>query len=408
MGLPAALTRSSIDESTRRRAAERLDVVGAPPEARFDRITRLAAQVLGVPIVYLSVIDGDDLWFRSTSGLELESAPRQDTLCETAIQDNATLVVPDASQDDRFAHLPAVAGDLHFRAYVGQPITDDEGIAIGTFCVVDTQARDFTAAQLQLLAELAGWARQEMLRTSDSTRARAVQQRLLPDRLPQPEGYDIAGYCVASQSVGGDFYDADRLPQGVGLVLADTMGKGTGAALVSATVRAAVRGSVRATFSHRPAAFADPAQLVGDLLGDVSAALQRDLEQTATLVTVLLAHLSPATHELAWADAGHGLAVVVGADGATTWLCSTDLPLGVMAEAGWTGRSHHLRPGDVALLFSDGLLDLLGGRPEHLQEIAALALDVDSAAEVVARIDALCAHTLLTDDVTAVVIRRAP
>jgi hypothetical protein len=75
-GLPAAVTRSSIDESTRRRAVERLDVVGAPPDARFDRITRLAAQVLGVPIVHLSVIDGDDLWFRSTSGLDLESARR--------------------------------------------------------------------------------------------------------------------------------------------------------------------------------------------------------------------------------------------------------------------------------------------------------------------------------------------
>jgi serine phosphatase RsbU (regulator of sigma subunit) len=347
---------------------------------------------------------------KSEVGLGVDRFPRSEAICETILHGERHLVVPDATQDDRFARLPGVAGAPHVRAYAGAPIVDGDGIAVGTFCVVDTRARTFTRAEIDLLAELTSWAREEMINSADVARARAVQHLLLPSELPALPGYRFAAECMPTQVVGGDLYDAAPVADGVGFVLADVMGKGTAAAILSATVRAAVRGAFRSTLSRQQqgTAFAG-ADVVGDVLSDAGRALERDLDRTGTLVTAFLAYIDQSEHTLSWADAGHGLALIASSNGAVRWLESTDLPFGVTTDVQLVARTTSLAPGDRLVVFSDGLFDLFGDTPkQHREGIEALVRDADGPGGLVDRVRARMGQAVATDDVTVFAAERSP
>ena len=85
-------------------------VLDTPPEERFDRYTRIAAELFDVPIALVSLIDSDRQWFKSRLGLDVTETPRDVAFCAHTILDNAVLQVPDALQDARFADNPFVTG----------------------------------------------------------------------------------------------------------------------------------------------------------------------------------------------------------------------------------------------------------------------------------------------------------
>jgi hypothetical protein len=124
------------------------------------------------------------------------------------------------------------------RFYAGHPIADADGIVVGTFCLVGSEPRTLNARDRELLAELSAWARQELIGSADTRRAREVQQSLLPTRAPGFAGYDIAAICLPALTVGGDFYDYSVSGSALRFCVADVMGKGAGAAIITATVRA--------------------------------------------------------------------------------------------------------------------------------------------------------------------------
>jgi PAS domain S-box-containing protein len=159
------------DEDERLAAVRALALVGTPPEERFDRITRLAAQVFDVPIVLVNLVDADELWMKSCVGLGGGPHPREDSFCTWAILDAAGMVVHDATRDRRFAANPAVTGPPHVRAYAGHPV-GYRGRRVGTLCVVDTRPRDWRRHELRLLADLSGWVERE-LAAADLERATA-------------------------------------------------------------------------------------------------------------------------------------------------------------------------------------------------------------------------------------------
>jgi serine phosphatase RsbU (regulator of sigma subunit) len=303
------------------------------------------------------------------------------------------LIVEDAPQDGRFAEFSAVRADPGVRFYAGSPVADSSGIVVGTFCLLDFKPRSLDEHERQLLTELAGWARQELVGSADTQRAREVQQKLLPDYAPDFAGYDVAALCLAAQTVGGDFYDYRRVDDRFEFCVADVMGKGTGAAIITATLRAAMRAASRR---------ASPAAV----LTDTSRAIQRDLDATASLVTGFAAYIDGPSGTLNYVDAGHGLTVVVGDDGRVCWLESLDLPLGVDPTTVWTERQVVLRRGDTLLCFSDGLLELYGGGRDALDDIAGLVGKYPEPGELTERIRELTGESTLSDDVTGVAVRR--
>ena len=143
------------DEAARVRALLGYNVLDTQPEPSFDRITALVCRTLDVPIALVGLIDDERQWFKSCIGLGASQTDRDVTFCAYAILDDATLVVPDATLDPRFATNPAVTGEPFVRAYAGAPLVTPAGFRIGTLCAIDVEPREFSEAQLATLRDLA-------------------------------------------------------------------------------------------------------------------------------------------------------------------------------------------------------------------------------------------------------------
>lgn len=142
------------DEDERICALHNLYILDTEPEERFDRHTRIAAALFGVPIVLVSLVDTDRQWFKSRHGLNVSETPRDAAFCAHAILESEVLHVPDTLLDDRFADNPLVTGPPHVRFYAGVPLTLPNDYAVGTLCLIDHRAKHLNPAELRLLIDL--------------------------------------------------------------------------------------------------------------------------------------------------------------------------------------------------------------------------------------------------------------
>ncbi len=142
------------NEEARLNALRELLLLDTPPEERYDRLARFAAEQLDMPIALLSLVDGQRQWFKSRVGVEITEAARDISFCGHAIMKKELFVVEDASADPRFSDNPQVMGEPHIRFYAGAPLTSPSGHHIGTLCVIDTVPRTLGAVELSILDAL--------------------------------------------------------------------------------------------------------------------------------------------------------------------------------------------------------------------------------------------------------------
>jgi serine phosphatase RsbU (regulator of sigma subunit)/anti-sigma regulatory factor (Ser/Thr protein kinase) len=174
--------------------------------------------------------------------------------------------------------------------------------------------------------------------------ARIIQQTLLPQELPQLDGWQLGAYYQPARAVGGDFYDFLRFDDGrLGLVIGDVTDKGVPAALVMATTRSMLR--TAAQHGDSP----------GEVLERANNLLCPDIPPKM-FVTCLYAILDPATGRLEYANAGHDLPYV-SHNGDSTELRATGMPLGLMPDMHYEEKEMHMAAGDTLLLYSDGLVE---------------------------------------------------
>jgi len=237
----------------------------------------------------------------------------------------------------------------------------------------------------------------ELAMDDELERAAEVQRRLLPRRVPVVPGYDIAGACVPSRSVAGDFFDWYPIPGGLIFTLADVMGKGMGGAILMATMRAVLRG----TSGHGTLA---------EGVGQAAATLAEDLNETTSFATLFHARLIAATGTVRYVDGGHGLTCIARASGVIDRLTVRGLPVGILPDASWTEGVVVLAPGDSLVAFSDGVLDSFGDASTRaelegvISTVAHLTQSAVTSEEAVARLTSLSSPQ--PDDVTVVVVRR--
>ena len=392
---------AAATENRRQRAIDALGL-GVPVELRrderFDRITRLAKTVFGAPLASITVLDGDHAWFPSQQGFDMSVMARDETFCDRTHRQGEVMVVPDATADPSFAHLPSVAeGDIRF--YAGVPMRDQLGNVVGTFCVYDTTPRTLDPEQLQTLEDLAAWAQQELVASSEMVRAGQVQKAMLPATALEADGWHVEGVCLPALTVGGDLFDFALTNGVIHIGLGDVMGKGTGAALIGAGVRAAVRSTHPAVVSG-----AD----LGATTYRVARTLQGDLDRGGAFVTLFQCAIDVADGSVRYVDAGAGLCVVARAEGDVERLVSSDRPIGILEDDTWTEHRTYLAPGDRMLIFSDGLFDLLEDQQEWWQEVGRLVAKHADPTEILGAVRDLAVEQVSLDDVTAVAVYRRP
>jgi diguanylate cyclase (GGDEF)-like protein/PAS domain S-box-containing protein len=164
------------NEKKRLRLLRSIDVLDTPPEEVFDRITRVVAELLQVPIVLVSLVDEHRQWFKSRVGLDVCETARDVSFCSHAVHSEALLVVDDALADERFASNPLVTGEPFVRFYAGVPLRSAEGLVLGTLCAIDTKPRTLSANLRAALCDLAATVERELVQREAARDTREVQE----------------------------------------------------------------------------------------------------------------------------------------------------------------------------------------------------------------------------------------
>lgn len=150
------------NDAERLAALYQLLILDTPPEERFDKIVGFASTEFDMPMVLISLIDRERQWFKARIGLDACETGRDISFCGHAILHDATLVVADPLADPRFADNPLVTGAPFIRFYAGAPLILPNGHAIGTLCLIDTEARELDPVDLAILGTLRDLVVQEL------------------------------------------------------------------------------------------------------------------------------------------------------------------------------------------------------------------------------------------------------
>jgi EAL domain-containing protein (putative c-di-GMP-specific phosphodiesterase class I)/GGDEF domain-containing protein len=140
-------------ETSRLDALHQLKLLDTPASESFDRITRMASQIFGLPVAAVSLTDQDRQWFKSRVGVDHCSIPRAGAPCAEVAESTQALVIEDFLEDPSYAESPL--GRAGTRFYAGVPLVTNDGYGLGALCVLGTEPRKASSAELAALTDLA-------------------------------------------------------------------------------------------------------------------------------------------------------------------------------------------------------------------------------------------------------------
>lgn len=226
-----------------------------------------------------------------------------------------------------------------------------------------------------------------------------IQRGLLPKELPQLPGFAIAGAWEPARVVGGDYYDVIRLGQHkIAVCIADVAGKGISAALLMANVQAAVR------------AFASESASPSRVCSQINSVLCTNIAP-GKFVTLFYAILDASTRILQFTNAGHLRPLLIPERAAAQHLQNDGALLGVFPDWNYQDSSIELQPGDLLLLFTDGITEAMAVEGEEFGEERILQTIADGdtcsvedlQARVLEKVRQFC-QGRLNDDATLLMI----
>ena len=151
------VTREPASETRRAEALAAHDPQSLRDDEALARITDFAAALCDAPIALVSLVEATRQTFLSHTGVAMTETARDTSFCALAMLERGITVVPDATRDARFSAMSLVTGDAHIRFYAGAPLVADDGVPLGSLCVLDTRVRPdgLTPLQRQGLETLA-------------------------------------------------------------------------------------------------------------------------------------------------------------------------------------------------------------------------------------------------------------
>lgn len=330
-------------------------------------------------------------------------------------QAGQAVLTSDAQIDSRFSDRRSVMS-LGLRSILCAPLKIKERV-IGVIYVDNRlQAGIFSEADLALLDAIASNAAvaienarlyqiavEKGRMERELQMAHQVQAGLLPRQVPQIPGWDFAASWYPAREVAGDYYDFIPSHAGqIGLVIADVTDKGMPASLFMVFTRSVMRAAT------------DQAASPLEVVKRTNRLICRESNHSL-FVTLFLAWLDPATGTVGYVNAGHNPALhYEAARGRLTDHVRTGMPLGIEGEAEYRQKEIQLAPGDVFVLYTDGITEAIdpAGREfgvDHLQRLLLENRQKNAAGIVKAAEQAINAHTgpgPSLDDITMVVVKR--
>lgn len=282
------------------------------------------------------------------------------TIMSSVLNGKKAVLSQDAGNDMNLPTSASIA-DLRIRSFMCAPLlTPDDGQALGILQLDTTDRERFDQEDLDLLVAVASQASISVQNASmhenqlarervdrDLRLAEQVQRRFLPQSVPTAPGYEFYAHYRAAYEVGGDYYDFVPLsPERLGMAVADVSGKGVAAALMMAKFSGDTRFCILAEQSPGAAA---------DRLNDTL--YHAGLEER--FITLGLGILDLPRHNFTFSSAGHLPLLVRRASGKVEEFGAevSGFPLGILPDSRYGEASIELNPGDVVVLYTDGVTD---------------------------------------------------
>jgi phosphoserine phosphatase RsbU/P len=335
------------------------------------------------------------------------------SVIDEVVTNGKSVLTSDAQADPRFmggtVMLQGVRSVLAVPLGVGEKVFGivyaDSPLAEGRFTEDHLKVLTTLASVAAIRVQNARLMEQQMERVRlerELQVASEIQQRFQPASAPIVAGYELQGISFPCYEIGGDYYDFIQRDDGKLIVaLGDVSGKGPSAALLMSSLHAAVH------------AHSDTHNSLAKTIGAVNRYLV-DSTPANRFVTLFYAALDPKDGSLAFLNAGHNPPLIVHAGGTMEQLAAGGLPLGIMANADFREGKTRLHPGDVLVIYSDGVSEAVNPKgeefgPTRLYETVARNLDA-SAAGIRDRIESaltkFCQGTPAADDITLVICKR--
>jgi phosphoserine phosphatase RsbU/P len=289
--------------------------------------------------------------------LQSEKIEVSRSIVTMAYEQKLSVIITDASADPRFMARESIV-QAGIRSALCVPLWDNKEVIGVLYADRLSLMRPFTERDLRLLTLLANLAavkienalliednlkKEQMER--ELTLAAKIQRDLLPKEIPACAQLDLAGRNDPCQQVGGDYYDFIPIaPCRIGIALADVSGKGVSAALLMASLRAALHSELRPDY--------DLARLAAKLNDFVH-------KSTAIngFITFFFGELDTESGIIRYVNAGHPAPLLLGAAGEPRALDGTGLALGMLPHAAYEIGRAEIRPGDMGILYTDGITE---------------------------------------------------
>jgi sigma-B regulation protein RsbU (phosphoserine phosphatase) len=371
--------------------------------------------------VYLLDEEKKEIWTKVARGLNHDERktirlPLGKGIAGYVAATGDTINIPDAYTDPRFdSEFDRVTG-YHTRSILCAPMKNPEGKIVGVFQLLNKRDGVFTDKDATIMDALSVHAaiaienarlvvqEKEKIRIErDLAAAREVQTNLLPKHAPEVPGYEFAAVMMPALEVAGDLYDFIRLDQyRVAITVGDVSGKGLPAALLMAHVQASVR-----DVAHEASSASACTTLLNDRLAQSTGAEK--------FVTMVYSVLDSHNHALRYSNGGHNPPVFVNCDG-PRWLTAGGTILGIVEGVTFEEEVVPLAPGDVVVLYSDGISEAMNAQQElfgddRLQQFIAQRRNLPAERLKEEILDAVHQHqhgAPQADDMTIVIVRRLP
>lgn len=182
------------NEKERLENLKSFSILDTLPEEDYDNITKIAAEICNMPIALISLVDDKRQWFKSHHGLEATETPKEYAFCAHAINDPKNVfVVQDARKDERFHDNPLVSGNPEVVFYAGVPLTSENGLPLGTLCVIDHKPNLLSQSQIQSLSALSN----QVMKLLELRKNKHLLEEALKDLEEKNEALEKFAYVAA-------------------------------------------------------------------------------------------------------------------------------------------------------------------------------------------------------------------
>jgi phosphoserine phosphatase RsbU/P len=369
---------------------------------------------------FLFLKEGDDLTCKIARGANRQALPTASqvqisrSITQKVLNDRESVLTSDAMQDPRFQAQHSVVLS-QIRSVMAVPLASGEE-TFGMVYVDNPFNNRFKEEDLGVLTTIASVAsikieherlleeRLEKRRMEEELKvASEIQMRLQPVAPPKIGGWDMTGVSFPCREIGGDYYDFIQRKRDNRLIIAvgDVSGKGTGAALLMSSLHAAVRAQSQTRAS------------ISEVMSEINQYIYENSPPNKYL-TLFYGELDSETGSLTYSNGGHNTPLLMRRSGEMVRLDKGGLPVGLMQGTSYAEDTVKFEPGDVLVIYSDGITESVDAEDEEFGEVRLIDVVKANLQRPVSgirdRIDEALSRFVGTtppvDDMTLMIIKR--